>query len=81
MRAVLSNTKRPPTSKRHTTSEAINILNATRYIIPLFILGTWNNRSLVVGAFPITAAGPLTLFGPSRSSGPGAVLIAVGERL
>src|SRR5215208_7736307 len=36
MRPVLSNTNRPPTSNRHTTSEAINILYATRYIIPLF---------------------------------------------
>ena len=33
---VLSNTSRPPTSKRQSTSEAINILYATRYIIPLF---------------------------------------------
>src|SRR5215212_5033055 len=36
MRPVLSNTNRPPTSNRHTNSEAINILYATRYIIPLF---------------------------------------------
>ena len=36
MRPVLSNTNRPPTSKRHSTSDATNILYATRYIIPLY---------------------------------------------
>jgi len=36
MKPVLSNTNRPPTTKRHTSSEEINILYATPYIIPLF---------------------------------------------
>jgi hypothetical protein len=36
MRPVLSNTHRPTTSKRHSTSDVIKILYATHYIIPLF---------------------------------------------
>jgi hypothetical protein len=36
MRPVLSNTHRPTTSKRHSTSDVIKILYTTHYIIPLF---------------------------------------------
>src|SRR5215218_3680554 len=55
MKPVFSNTNKPTTNDRHTTSNATNILYATRYMIPLLF-----TRVRVSHVAPTTSAGATT---------------------
>src|SRR5215218_8138432 len=55
MKPVLSKTNKPTTNDRHTTSDATNILYATRYMIPLLF-----TRVRVSHVAPTTSAGATT---------------------
>src|SRR5215204_5765854 len=55
MKPVLSKTNKPTTNDRHTTSDATNILYATRYMIPLLF-----TRVRVSHFAPTTSAGATT---------------------